>query len=442
MTRVLFATVPATGHVRPSLPIARELVEAGHEVVWYTGRGFEKIITSVGARFVPVTADLKFDADVDALQSTDDERRPGIAGLRKVVFDVFVDSIPAYVDDLRPLFDDFRPEVVVGDQTFMAAPLLALQRDIPRVIFCLGPMSISSVDTAPFGTGLTPSDTPLRRLRNRALGWAIQNVIFGNSQRAAERIVADMGVGPFRGMFTDWSSQFATRFIQAGIPEFEYPRSDLPESVEFIGITRQTGLDDWTAPDWWDRVLAARAEGRPVVVVTQGSAATDHGLLVLPTIEALAERDVLVVATTVTRDPEEVLPREQRPANLVLERFVPFAELLPLTDVLVTNGGYGGVQMSLSFGVPLVVAGTSEDKMESNARLAWTGAGLSLNTNRPKPAKVDAAVRRVLGDPSFRRRASELMGAYDKYGGTARAAEIIIEAHRERQSPSESATVG
>jgi hypothetical protein len=51
--------------------------------------------------------------------------------------------------------------------------------------------------------------------------------------------------------------------------------------------------------------------------------------------------------------------------------------------VMVTNGGYGGVQMALSYGVPLVVAGASEDKPEVGARVAWSGAGLNLKTGKP-----------------------------------------------------------
>jgi hypothetical protein len=42
---------------------------------------------------------------------------------------------------------------------------------------------------------------------------------------------------------------------------------------------------------------------------------------------------------------------------------------------MVTNGGYGGVQQALANGVPLVVAGDSEDKPEVAARVRWSGTG-------------------------------------------------------------------
>jgi UDP:flavonoid glycosyltransferase YjiC (YdhE family) len=40
MTRILFRTMPITGHVRPGLPIAWELARRGHELVWTTGAPF------------------------------------------------------------------------------------------------------------------------------------------------------------------------------------------------------------------------------------------------------------------------------------------------------------------------------------------------------------------------------------------------------------------
>ena len=63
---------------------------------------------------------------------------------------------------------------------------------------------------------------------------------------------------------------------------------------------------------------------------------------------------------------------------------------------MVTNGGYGAVQRALSMGVPLVVAGNTEDKPEVAARVAWTGAGVNLRTGTPTPSAVRAAVREVL----------------------------------------------
>lgn len=438
MTRVLFTTIPITGHVRPALPVARRLVEDGHELTWYAGRKFEPLVKKTGARFIPVTAKLDFDdEDIDVLEAVNDGKT-GISGLKRVIRELFVNPIPAYLDDLVPVFDEFMPDVVVADHCFTAGPMLGGRRGAGSVIYTVGPLSLSSVDIAPFGMALAPSSSTLGRLRNRSLHWVLRNVLLRDCQTLAERVMAESGYEVPGGFFMDWPAQIVDRYIHAGIPDFEYPRSDLPESVEFVGAMLPTGVDDWEAPGWWDDVLQSSAQGRPVALVTQGTAGHDAGDLLLPTIEGLASEDLLVVATTSGVDPDAVLPRERRPANLRLEPFIPYTELLPYADVMVTNGGFGGVQMALSYGVPLVVAGKSEDKMEGNARVAWSGTGIYLNTQRPRSAAVCEAVRKVLGTPSYRKRARELRVAYARYDGPTRAAEVILSVAREDRSASPS----
>lgn len=76
---------------------------------------------------------------------------------------------------------------------------------------------------------------------------------------------------------------------------------------------------------------------------------------------------------------------------------------------MVTNGGYGGVHYAMAYGVPLVVAGRTEDKVEVTARVAWSGAGIDLRTNRPQPDRIRDAVRQVLADPRYRE-ASAVVG--------------------------------
>ena len=144
-----------------------------------------------------------------------------------------------------------------------------------------------------------------------------------------------------------------------------------------------------------------------MVHVTQGTLDNaDLGRLLLLTVAALARDDVLVVATTGGPDPEPL--RAGLPENARLERFIPHDLLLPHVDAMVTNGGYGGVQQALAHGVPLVVAGDSEDKPEVAARVQWSGAGINLHTGKPSQAMVARAVRRVLARPSYRARARTL----------------------------------
>ena len=99
------------------------------------------------------------------------------------------------------------------------------------------------------------------------------------------------------------------------------------------------------------------------------------------------------------------------PENVRAAEFLPYDRLMPLTDLFITNAGYGGTQFALSHGVPIIAAGDTEDKAEVSARVAWSGAGLNLKTGAPTPAAIAAAVDRVLAEPAYRERAQSLAAA-------------------------------
>ena len=115
---------------------------------------------------------------------------------------------------------------------------------------------------------------------------------------------------------------------------------------------------------------------------------------------------MLVVATAGGR-PIDAIPGPL-PSNARVSSFLPFEWLLPKVDVLVTNGGYGSVNQAMSFGIPLVTAGMTEDKADVNARVAWSGVGINLATNEPSRDSLRSAVKTVLDEPGYRLRAGQM----------------------------------
>ena len=101
--------------------------------------------------------------------------------------------------------------------------------------------------------------------------------------------------------------------------------------------------------------------------------------------------------------------------------------------VYVTNGGYGGVQYALRYGVPIVTSGGKEDKPEVAGRVAWSGVGRALRTETPSPAAVGRAVHAVLREPRYRTCAQRIAASMEQAGGLPRLAEIVdglLSAHR------------
>jgi UDP:flavonoid glycosyltransferase YjiC (YdhE family) len=100
---------------------------------------------------------------------------------------------------------------------------------------------------------------------------------------------------------------------------------------------------------------------------------------------------------------------------------------------MVTNGGYNGVQMALANGIPLVVAGQTEDKPEVAARVEWARVGINLKTKSPSPKHVRDAVKKILADPSYRIKATYFQTEINAYNAPALATARLEQLAETRQ---------
>ncbi len=414
MPKFLVATHPITGHMLPGIPIVRELVQRGHEVRWYCGRKFRTHAESAGAVYERYHQAYDFD-DADWDHAFPGRRRlRGLARIRYDFLHVFIDQIARQHHDLQRVLEEFPADAVLGDTALFAVLTLSETGGPPNAIYNITCLGLPGRDVAPFGLGLPPSSTLPGRVRNRALEVLASRVVFGKVSAAlAEQCVA-VGAAP-RPFLGPAVSPYL--YLQPSVPSFEYPRTDLPPQVHFVGsLLPRAGEAE--LPAWWDEVVAAE---EPVVLVTQGTVATDLHELVVPAIRGLAGEPVLVVAAGV-RDPA---PLGTLPPNVRTAPFVPFGPLFAHVDAFVTNGGYGGVQHALAAGVPIVAAGTTEDKAEIGNRVAYSGVGINLRTSTPRPMQVRDAVRAVLGEPGYRERARELSVELSGHDGPAESGDLL-----------------
>ena len=402
MSQYLIASVPIHGHVAPLLAVAAGLVDRGHHVRFLTGARFSHVVDQTGSTFVPLPAGADYDDRL--LGGVHDGRPAGIAGLRYDVAEQFLVPARAQYDALTGLIGPDGPalDAVIVDPTFVGAMLLAAHptRTRPPVVVAgVLPLTLSSPAVPPFGLGLPPWAGPFNRLRNSLLRLLVENVVFAPVQRDLDVLYRSVHGRDADAFIIDWVSR-ADAIVQLSVPAFEYPRPGAAVPLGFAGpITRTSGTD---IPAWWTDLYTAR----PTVLVTQGTIAnTDLTELVRPTLDALADENVLVVVAT-GGPPVEALG--VLPGNVRAAEFLPYDALFPRLDAMVTNGGYGGVHYALAHGVPLVVAGGTEDKPEVAARVAWSGAGINLRTGRPTPRAVRRAVHRVLDNPQYQQAATVL----------------------------------
>jgi UDP:flavonoid glycosyltransferase YjiC (YdhE family) len=406
VARVLFTSARQDGFVLPLLQLVRAMVARGDEVWFLCGEAYRERIEAAGAVFVR----MPYDADVAPGRVEHDAPRSGVREIAEMLGTLFVDSIEPDFRTVLALHRRLRLDLVVTEPLFLGASAVGL---LPRAerppILTVGlfPLPFTSPDVPLFGTGLTPLEGAFNAPRNLALRVAADAMGIGAVRRTVTGTIERLTGRRVRGHLFDLPLT-TDAWAQTSVPQLEYPRRHLPAQVRWVGPLPAPSI--FPLPEWWDY-----GERRRIVHVTQGTYANeDPTELIVPTIRALAGEDVLVVATTGGPPPETVARAYggPLPGNVRVERFMPYDHLLRAADVMVTNGGFGAVHHALRHGLPLVVAGTTEEKVEVNARVRYAGVGIDLRQQHADPAAVGLAVRRVLDDRArFRRAAAKLARA-------------------------------
>ncbi|KAG9240604.1 putative UDP-glucuronosyltransferase 2A3 [Calycina marina] len=413
---LLVSSTPVYGHFMPIKGIAKELLSRGYEITFVTGSPYRQQLEDMGCSFVS----LEGDGDQTEKDINNYPERKGLTGVEGFIFDMinfFIKWIPsqheAQQKALQKLTSEHpgRPIIAINEGFFLGAIPALLNapgfKADASINIGIVPITLSSIDTAPFGSGLPPNSTPEGRIANAAASEDFQQVIAPITNAFRETIKQCGAKHQVAGFF-DATFLHPDCFLQMCIPSVEYPRSDAPSHIKFAGGLPKGNRPPYAdAPVWWATDILAN-ETKKIVLVSQGTIAMNPNELMVPTMLGLASYpDFLVVVALGVKGatlPEgTVIPENARVAD-----YIPFDELLPHCSAFVTNGGYGAFQHSVSNGIPLVLAGATEDKPEVSARAEWAGIGINMKTASPSAEAIAEAVKTIVSDGKFKRRALEL----------------------------------
>jgi len=414
MSKVLIAAAPLAGHVGPMLIIADFLRQQGHDILFNSSDLFREKAETRDLRFLPLAGNANYDY-----------RRLGelIPGLRtstspidlsnSYVKHMLGDRIPDQYHGLRRIIDEENVDLVMTDVGFWGIfPLILRNEPRPPVISC-GTAAPMWHDPA-FSILTGPDESPegIKRNLEHSREWKEGRA---SADIYVNEVLEKLGVEVPGGFdLTDTMYSLPDLFLQLGAEEFEFPMRNKRPNLRFVGPILPQSKEHMEAPRWLD-------ESKPVIFVTQGTLANfDFDQLVNPALAGLAGEDVHVIVTAGGGPVETIIAT----GNSIVKPYIPYELILPKTSVFVTNGGYNGVQQALSFGVPIVSAGASEDKPQVGARVSWSGAGIDLKTGAPTAEQIRHAVLQILRETSFRDRAGVLGASIAKTNALKTIAEI------------------
>lgn len=398
--KILIASTTAPSHLNPLLTVANILIKHNHEVVLQTAPELKSMVEAAGVPFIPELPETNSFADLMAHMELP-ERQTKNPSMEIQAFDLeyyFGKQIGSQVAGLRQALRDFPADVILADAAFFGTlPLLLGKREERPAIVHLGVTLLN-----PFTTKNSPPRPGMTKQEQLAKHERREEVFHQPSKAAMDQALAELGCPPLPCSPLESMTVLPDLFLQTGIESFQYSE-DSSSRVHHVGLL-PVPPKQHELPAWWHEL----DQTKRLVLVTQGIVANrDLRQLISPTLTALAEeKDVVVVATT-GEQPGKSLPIEI-PANAHVAAFLPYELILPSVDLLITNGGYGTVNLALAQGIPIVSAGMTEDKEEVSAHVQWAGVGIDLRTNQPTVESIHAAAREILDNPVYRQRAKEL----------------------------------
>ena len=359
--RILFTFAGGTGHLDPLVPIARAMEAAGHAAAFAARPWMVPKVEALGFVALPAGSDeglTPVRRPLLPLDSAREERdmRDGFA--RRIARERAV--------ELLTLAADWRPDLIVWEETDFAAPVVAEHLDLPHA-------AVTVIAAGTFvRTGLVAE--PLNELR------------------------AEYGLTPDPELV-----MLRRHLVLSPIPPgFRDPVAPLPTTAyEFRPFSVEPSSRE-SSPPW-----SVGLPGAKTVYFTLGTVFNmESGDLFSRILSGLRELPVNLVVT-VGRDLDP-LELGQQPANVHIERFIPQSVVLPHCDLVVSHGGSGSVVGALAHGLPMLLAPMGADQPSNAGRCEALGLGRVLDVITATPAEVRDAAALLLADPTYRSAADRI----------------------------------
>jgi UDP:flavonoid glycosyltransferase YjiC (YdhE family) len=422
---VVVCALPFVSHFIPMQTISRNLLARGYQVTFITGEGFREQIEQTGAKCVVPSGWATFN---DEYAQNFASQQSSLSFLEKEnlnTSELFIKPIPAQFEAIQVILassvveDPIKPVVLLTESSFLGGLPFRLGAPGPQphgvVTVGILPILAVSIDTAPPGHGLLPDNSEDGRKRNKSLNKAFVDSL-RPSQAELNRILERLGAETTNLYRHNAVIRLSNVFLQLCSPSLEYPRSDVPPTLRFTGGLPRSDIKSIPPPSTWWNEVALNNRKRHIVAVSQGTVMRNYNSLIIPTLEALGGCNDFLVVVALGKLGANLPATAVIPENARVADWIPFDDLLSISDVFVTNGGYGSFQNAVARGVPLVLAAPCfADKMDIADRVEWSGTGINLRTGAPSPEAVKKAVIEVLTVEKYKRRALEVQAEIEGY---------------------------
>jgi UDP:flavonoid glycosyltransferase YjiC (YdhE family) len=414
--RIVLTTFGSLGDLHPFIAVALGLQTRGHEVVLATSAYYRQKIEKLGIGFRAVRPDLPDPiANADLVRRVMDRRQGSECVIRELVMPVLRES---YEDTLAAAEG---ADLLVTHTLTCTARLVTEKKGILWASIMLQPFGFLSIYDPPV-LPLTPFLAKVR-----FLGPWFYRLLFGLGKWRVRpwcapwhRLRAEVSL-PVTAEDPLFEGQHAPALVLALFSKvFAGKQADWPRQTLLTGFPFYDQDGDGGLPAELARFLD---EGPAPLVFTLGSSAVmdagtfyEHSVAVA---RLLGRRAVLLVGKETSNRPTRL------PDGVAAFDYAPYSELFPRAAAIVHQGGIGTTAQAMRSGRPMLVMPYAHDQPDNAERLCRLGIARTISRDRYTPARAAAALRQLLDNPGYSRRATEVGAAVRREDGVAAACDAL-----------------
>ena len=384
MKKIALFSIPAHGHTNPMLPVAKELVERGNKVRFYSFNEFEQKINNTGAVFVSC------DSFLPELTSEEEQKIKNISLTEMSIQDIRITL--AMNDFLEKEFKEFKPDVVYTDSVCFWGKLNAWKYNVPMVV---------STSTFAFNE----FSSKYRKLKPAELA----DMIFGLPKISKELKTLEPYGYHVKNTLSLVQNDNSTDSIVYTSENFQPCSESFSDHYLFAG------------PSVFSKVMPLKKKDRPLVYISMGTVINERPDFYSKCIEALKALNVDVIISYGKFMDISILGT--LPENVKAYPYVDQLDVLSKTDVFITHCGMNSVSESLYMAAPMVLYPQTCEQYAVARRVTEINAGTMLSDDSAEGIKN--AVQEILNNASYAEAALKCSEEFRSCPGTKGAAEFI-----------------
>src|SRR5215510_2538122 len=412
--RIGFLSLPVPGHLNPMTALARKLQLRGHEVVFMSLVDVAPFVEAAGLPFVPCSETAYPAGSLGQLVRRLSELS-GEEALHFTVNAMMKGYTASLFESLPDTLSQAGVDAIVLDQYQPYVELIPMHLRMPFVhvsnalhVDYTGRTPICFVGW-PYQTGV---DALARNIEGVRRARILLEPVTATAQTYARKV----------GLSVDWNNPHSTLSPLAWVTqcprEFDFGCApDFPQFHYAGPFHDGRGRMDFDFP--WQQLT-----GEPIVYASMGT--LQNGLL--DVFRSIAQAAVglkelqFVLAVGGQLDPKQL---GYVPANVVVVNHAPQIEILKRSSLCITHAGLNTVLESLSNGVPMLALPITNDQPGVAARIANKEVGFVISPDKASAGHFVEAIKRVLGDSTFRNNVRIMQEGIRSRDGLSIAADIL-----------------